>query len=325
MSKNNNHTKGQCKRIDLAKYVSRPGPPYPANDVNCHGKYKLGNDGEWYRSVPDTRGIHAWKKTRSSNNVINLTANSSSNNDKPSLKKKKKSVSSLPNNIINLAANSSSNNNKPPRKKKKKKSVSWRMGASLRNVKEFESAVKSPRPVRTSKKKKKIRGNFHANALQQIIANGIQKRLRDEEAKTSLRDYLRRMLTRKPCSVQNGFTDDDPGEDFIAKGRVGRFEAPWFEVRSRHALGTWQNRYEVFDLVDETARHMTWWLSESEPRHLSFSSDKTPFDILDTPRFKTWWHEAMARGCPPATSSRSPANNSLMLLLRAADGDFTSK
>lgn len=61
MTKDNGNC--QCKRSGLAKYVSRPGPPYPANDPNCRGKHKLGNDGQWYRSVPDKRGIHTWKKS----------------------------------------------------------------------------------------------------------------------------------------------------------------------------------------------------------------------------------------------------------------------
>ena len=45
-----------CPRITPAdghkygKYMSRPSPPYPANDPRCHGKIVLGNDGNLWIS-----------------------------------------------------------------------------------------------------------------------------------------------------------------------------------------------------------------------------------------------------------------------------------
>ena len=53
----------RCARSTLAKYTSRPGPPYPANDPDCHGRYRRGNDGLWYKSVPNKNGVFAWKKS----------------------------------------------------------------------------------------------------------------------------------------------------------------------------------------------------------------------------------------------------------------------
>ena len=112
---------GLCMRSTLAKYATRPGPPYPANDVHCHGKNKLGNDGKWYRSVPDKRGIHTWKKSgaqlnrksptpppkrksptpppkrKRSPSVVNLTGN---NNIRP-----RPSAPSPPNRNLNSALN----------------------------------------------------------------------------------------------------------------------------------------------------------------------------------------------------------------------------
>jgi hypothetical protein len=42
------------------KYLSRPSPPYPAND--CCGMKKVGNDGAKYVSRPNANGICSWKK-----------------------------------------------------------------------------------------------------------------------------------------------------------------------------------------------------------------------------------------------------------------------
>ena len=52
-----------CKRSTLKKYVSRPSPAFPANQ--CQGQTMVGNDGTTYKSVPDKRGIHTWKKLNS--------------------------------------------------------------------------------------------------------------------------------------------------------------------------------------------------------------------------------------------------------------------
>ena len=51
-----------CIRQFTAKYASRPGPPFPANEPGCRGKLAEGNDGLWYESRPDNRGVHTWKK-----------------------------------------------------------------------------------------------------------------------------------------------------------------------------------------------------------------------------------------------------------------------
>lgn len=49
-----------CKKTDSKKYLSRPSPPYPAN--KCCGERKVGNDGTYYKSVPNFRGICRWVK-----------------------------------------------------------------------------------------------------------------------------------------------------------------------------------------------------------------------------------------------------------------------
>ena len=49
-----------CVRSTRKKYAKRPSPPFPANQ--CHGQTMEGNDGTMYKSVPDKRGIHTWKK-----------------------------------------------------------------------------------------------------------------------------------------------------------------------------------------------------------------------------------------------------------------------
>ena len=52
-----------CVRSTRKKYAKRPSPPFPANQ--CHGQTMEGNDGTMYKSVPDKRGIHTWKKVGS--------------------------------------------------------------------------------------------------------------------------------------------------------------------------------------------------------------------------------------------------------------------
>jgi hypothetical protein len=39
--------------------MSRPSPPYPAQD--CKGSKKQGKDGQWYISVPTSKGVYRWK------------------------------------------------------------------------------------------------------------------------------------------------------------------------------------------------------------------------------------------------------------------------
>jgi hypothetical protein len=42
------------------KYVTRPGPPYPAQD--CKGLYRTGNDGLMYISKMASNGVYRWVK-----------------------------------------------------------------------------------------------------------------------------------------------------------------------------------------------------------------------------------------------------------------------
>lgn len=49
-----------CTLQTGAKYTRRPGPPFPANE--CRGQRKIGNNGRWYVSKPDQRGVHRWVK-----------------------------------------------------------------------------------------------------------------------------------------------------------------------------------------------------------------------------------------------------------------------
>ena len=51
-----------CDISTLAKYVHRPSPPRPANNVECRGRVFLGNDGELWRSEDDSNGVYRWKK-----------------------------------------------------------------------------------------------------------------------------------------------------------------------------------------------------------------------------------------------------------------------
>jgi len=52
--------KSKCKKSYLKKYISRPGPPYPAQ--NCKYSIRSGNDGNIYRSIPNKNGVFSWKK-----------------------------------------------------------------------------------------------------------------------------------------------------------------------------------------------------------------------------------------------------------------------
>lgn len=51
-----------CVRQTQQKYVTRPSPPYPANE--CCGQIMKGNNGAMYKSVPDTRGVCRWKEIK---------------------------------------------------------------------------------------------------------------------------------------------------------------------------------------------------------------------------------------------------------------------
>jgi len=47
-----------CQVQTSEKYTSRPSPPYPANE--CKGSRRKGNDGRWWKSKPNAKGIHRW-------------------------------------------------------------------------------------------------------------------------------------------------------------------------------------------------------------------------------------------------------------------------
>jgi hypothetical protein len=53
--------KRRCNMRTTKKYLSRPGPPYPANE--CCGMKRIGNDGRKYVSMPNAKGVCSWKKT----------------------------------------------------------------------------------------------------------------------------------------------------------------------------------------------------------------------------------------------------------------------
>ena len=55
-----------CKKSSRKKYTSRNSPPYPANDDHCRGKKKKGNDGTYYVSTANSRGVYRWVKVSSS-------------------------------------------------------------------------------------------------------------------------------------------------------------------------------------------------------------------------------------------------------------------
>ena len=49
-----------CFQVFNKKYASRPGPPFPAQE--CKNHLKLGNDGEYYKSLADVNGRYRWVK-----------------------------------------------------------------------------------------------------------------------------------------------------------------------------------------------------------------------------------------------------------------------
>ena len=48
------------KRMTQKKYASRPSPPFPAQERE--GWIVRGNDRNLYRSIPNVKGVCAWKK-----------------------------------------------------------------------------------------------------------------------------------------------------------------------------------------------------------------------------------------------------------------------
>ena len=57
-----------CRKSPNKKYVSRPGPPYPAQ--TCKDMIKIGNNRKFYKSVPDIYGIYKWKLIKTVNKKL---------------------------------------------------------------------------------------------------------------------------------------------------------------------------------------------------------------------------------------------------------------
>jgi uncharacterized CHY-type Zn-finger protein len=55
-----NSKNSECKESLQKKYQTRPSPPYPAQA--CKNSIILGNDEEYYKSLPDKNGIYKWKR-----------------------------------------------------------------------------------------------------------------------------------------------------------------------------------------------------------------------------------------------------------------------
>ena len=75
-----------CVRSTRKKYAKRPSPPFPANQ--CHGQTMEGNDGTMYKSVPDKRGIHTWKKVGPASASESASASGSSSKTRKAAKGK---------------------------------------------------------------------------------------------------------------------------------------------------------------------------------------------------------------------------------------------
>uniref|UniRef100_A0A6C0KUG3 Uncharacterized protein n=1 Tax=viral metagenome TaxID=1070528 RepID=A0A6C0KUG3_9ZZZZ len=58
-----------CDISTNKKYLSRPSPPRPANDIGCVGKTFVGNDGNLWTSKQNTSGIFRWVKVGGSQKV----------------------------------------------------------------------------------------------------------------------------------------------------------------------------------------------------------------------------------------------------------------
>ena len=52
----------RCRKETSYKYIIRNSPPYSAN--KCKSLKKKGNDGFFYKSVPNKRGVYRWIKVK---------------------------------------------------------------------------------------------------------------------------------------------------------------------------------------------------------------------------------------------------------------------
>lgn len=59
-SKSNYYYEKVYKTKRTSKYQNRPSPAYPAQEF-C-GKKRKGNDGNFWKSVPDKNGVCHWKR-----------------------------------------------------------------------------------------------------------------------------------------------------------------------------------------------------------------------------------------------------------------------
>ncbi len=69
-SRSRSSTKSSCVRQNSEKYKSRKSPPYPAN--KCCGQTLKGNDGLFYISKRDKKGICKWYKDNLVNEFFEL-------------------------------------------------------------------------------------------------------------------------------------------------------------------------------------------------------------------------------------------------------------
>jgi hypothetical protein len=54
-----------CVIQSTKKYVKRPSPPFPAN--KCKNKTKKGNNGKFFKSTADIKGVYKWIALKSVN------------------------------------------------------------------------------------------------------------------------------------------------------------------------------------------------------------------------------------------------------------------
>ncbi len=62
-----------CVSESTKKYVKRPSPPFPAN--KCKNMTKKGNNGKFFKSTSDKKGVYKWIALKSVNKTkkIKLT------------------------------------------------------------------------------------------------------------------------------------------------------------------------------------------------------------------------------------------------------------
>jgi hypothetical protein len=54
-----------CVIQSTKKYVKRPSPPFPSN--KCKNKTKKGNNGKFFKSTADIKGVYKWIALKSVN------------------------------------------------------------------------------------------------------------------------------------------------------------------------------------------------------------------------------------------------------------------